>query len=115
MEDIVSQDHADAVIADEFLADDEGLREAVRRRLLGVCEADAVVRAVAQQAPEGREVCRSRDDQNVPDAGLHEDGDGILDHRLVEDREQLLADSFGDRIEACAASSSQYDSFHVVV
>ena len=43
MENIVSKDHADAIVSDELFADDEGLGEAVRRRLLGVCEADAVV------------------------------------------------------------------------
>ena len=52
MEYVVSKDHAHAVTADELLSDDECLRKAVRRRLLRICEAHAVVRAIAKQATE---------------------------------------------------------------
>ena len=54
MEDIVAEDKADAVVADELAADDEGLRQSVRRWLLGILEPYTQVAAVAEQTPERR-------------------------------------------------------------
>ena len=51
MENIVAQDHTDAVAADEGLTDDEGLRKTVGRRLLGIGKIDPVVGTVTQKAP----------------------------------------------------------------
>ena len=98
VEDVIAQDQADAVVADEVLPDEEGLCEAVGARLLGVGETDAVVGAVAQQTPEGRQVLRGADDQDVPDARQHQRADGVVHHRLVVDGQQLLADALRDGI-----------------
>ena len=112
VEDIVSQHQACAIVPDEVLPDEEGLRKTVGRRLLGITERHAVIAPVAQQAAEGRQVLRRGDDQDVPDAREHQGRDRIIHHRLVEDREQLLADALGNRIEAGAGAPRENDAFH---
>ena len=112
MEDVVSQDHAGGIVADEFPADDESLGQAVGRRLLGIGETDAIIGAVSQQTLEAGQVVRRGDDQDILDTGQHEHGDRIVDHRLVIDGKELLGNSFGNGIEAGTASAGKNDSFH---
>jgi hypothetical protein len=50
---------------DEVPADDEGLREALGLRLHGVLDADAELRAVAEQALEAVLILGRRDDQDL--------------------------------------------------
>ena len=112
VEEVVAEHETDAVIADEVLADQEGLSQAVGAGLLGVLESHAIVAAVAEEPTEGGQVLRGGDNQDVPDPGLHEDGNRVVDHRLVEDGQELLAHAFGDWIEAGAAAAGENDSFH---
>ena len=70
----------------------------VRVRLHRVGQADAELAPVAEQALETRRVLRRGDDENIAYSGQHQDGDGVVNHRLVVDRQQLFADSFGDRV-----------------
>ena len=102
VEDVVAQDEAGAIVADELLPDDEGLRQTVGTGLLGILETHAVVGAVAQEALEPRQVVGGADDEDVADAGQHQRGDRIIDHGLVIDGEQLLAHALGDGVKACA-------------
>ena len=90
VEDVVSEHERARLAGDELLADGEGLRQAVRRGLLGVGQVHAVARAVPEQALEVRQVGRRGDDQDVPDARQHESGQRVVDHGLVVDRQQLL-------------------------
>ena len=53
-----------------------------------------------------------RDDQDVPDAREHQRGERVVDHRLVVDRHQLLADALGDRVQSRAGAAGQDDSAH---
>ena len=59
-----------------------------------------------------RKIVWCGDDENLSDASQHQHRDGVIHHRFVEDREELFAHSFGDGIEARAATSCQNDSFH---
>ena len=49
---------------------------------MDVCSSDL-------QTPERRLIFGRGDDEDLPDAREHQHGDGIVDHRLVVDREQL--------------------------
>lgn len=69
---LVAQHQTHRIVADELLADQERLRQSVGRGLLGIGEPHAVVRTVAQQAAEGRQVGGGRDDEYVADAGEHQ-------------------------------------------
>lgn len=98
VEDVVTEYETGGVFAYEVLADDEGLGESIGGGLFGVAEADSVVAAVTEEALEAGEVLRGRDDEYVAYSGKHEGRDGIIDHRLVEDGEELFAYALGNRI-----------------
>ena len=115
VEDVVAQDQACCIVAYELAPDDEGLGQSVGRWLLGVAKIDAVVRTIAQQAAEGGQVVGRRDHEDVADASLHQHRDGVIDHRFIEDRQQLFRHTFRDGVEACAGAAGQYYSFHTSV
>ncbi len=112
IENIVAEGERHAVAADELATDEKGLGEASRMRLDGVGDPDAEGRPVPQQAFEARHVVRRRDEQDVADAGEHEARQRVVDHRLVVDRQQLLRDGPGDRVEPRTGASGENDAFH---
>ena len=59
-------------------------------------------------------VVRGGDHQDVPDPGQHQRGQRVVDHRLVVDRHELLADAEGDRVQPGAGAAGQDDSAHGV-
>ena len=95
-EDVVAQHERAGPAGDEFLADQKGLGQALGARLLPIRESQAELRPVAEKVPEPGQVLGRADDQNIPDAGHHQDGKRVIDHRLVIDRQKLLADDPGD-------------------
>ena len=113
VEDVVAQHQGARLAGDELLADGEGLRQAVRRGLLGVGEVHAVARAVPEQALEVGQVGRGGDDQDVPDARQHEGAERIVDHGLVVDRQQLLGGHERERVQARAGPTGEDDAFHI--
>ena len=112
MEDVVAEHEAGAVVTDEFLADDEGLRKAVRRRLFRIVETDAVILPVPEQPLESRQVPGGGDDQDIPDPCLHEDGNRIVNHRFVVNREQLFADALRNGVKPRAGAAGENNAFH---
>ncbi len=112
VEDVVAEHQGAGLASREPLADEEGLGQAVGAGLHGVGQVHAVVRAVAQQALEVRQVGGRGDDQDVADAGHHEDGQRVVDHRLVVDRQQLLAGDGSERVQARARAAREDDALH---
>ena len=98
VEDVVAEDQADRILSDELLPDQKGLGQSVGRGLLGVAHPHAEIGPVAQQALESREVRGGRDQQDVADPGQHQHRNGVVDHRLVVNREELFAHALGDGI-----------------
>jgi len=98
VEDVVAKDEADIVLADKLLADAKRLREPGRACLDGIFELDPEAGTVAQHVSVGRLVSGSSDDKDVPDASEHQHRQGVVDHRLVIDRQQLLGHPESDRI-----------------
>ena len=94
----------------KFAADEKRLRDAFGLGLHGVLEIDAEARSVAEEFCEARRVLRGGDDQDVANPGQHQRGQRIVDHRLVVDRQQALADRMGDGIEARARASGEDDA-----
>ncbi len=88
--DVVAEHHGNGIISDELLADDEGLRQSVRAWLYLVGKLYTELMAVAEQSLETRGVLRGGDDQDITDACVHQNGQRIVDHRLVIDREKLF-------------------------
>ena len=109
VEDVVAEDEGDGIVADEFAADDEGLGETFGLGLDRVLEVEAEVFTVAEEALEAPDVVGCGDDEDVAQAGEHEGGEGIVDHRLVVDGEHLLADSEGHGVQAGSGPSGEDD------
>jgi len=85
VENIVAEDEAGAVAGEELLTEEKGLGQAVGFGLDLVAEADAELRAVAEQLLEARQILGGGDEQNLAQAGQHQGREGIIDHRLVVD------------------------------
>jgi hypothetical protein len=73
---------------------------------------DAELVPVSEQDFEAGEILRGGDDQDVPDSGVHQNGNGIIDHRLVIDREKLFGCDHCQRIEPGAGAAGEYYAFH---
>lgn len=112
VKDVVAEHEGARLAGDEVLADGEGLRQAVRARLLGVGEVHAVARAVPEQALEVGQVGRGGDDQDVANARQHEGGQRVVDHGLVVDRQKLLGGHERERVQARAGTAGEDDAFH---
>src|SRR6478735_1804847 len=100
IKDIVAQNQAHRVGTDELTANDEGLGQAVRRRLHGIAEAHAELFTGAQKELETWQILWGGNDQHVPDAGQHQHRQRVVDHRLVVDGQKLLGDDPRQRIES---------------
>ena len=107
VEDVVAQHEAARLAAHERLAQPVGVGEALGPGLRGVLEREAEPRAVAQQPLERRLVVRRGDDQDLPDPGQHQHRQRVVDHRLVVDRQQLLGDRRGQRMQPRARPAGE--------
>ena len=67
--------------------------------LLGIRKAEPPAFAVSKKPLKTWQVMRRRDDQDFTDAGKHQCRQRIIDHRLVVDRDQLLAHSPSNRMQ----------------
>ena len=109
-EDVVAQHHGRRRAGQEILGQQIGLRQTVRRGLDDVFEPHPPLAAVAQGALELLLVDRGGDHRDLADPGQHQHRDREIDHRLVVDRQQLLRDAPGDRIEPRARAARQNDA-----
>ncbi len=112
VEDVVAEGQRHVVVADEVLADEERLRQPVRRGLVGVVDHEPPLGSVAEEASESGGVLRRRDDQDLPDPRLNERGQRVVDHRLVVDRHELLRDALRDRIQPRPGAAGEDDALH---
>ena len=112
VEDVVAQDHGAAVVANELLAQDKRLGQAVGAGLDLVLQMQAVLAAVTQQRLKARGVGRGGDDQNVLNARQHQGRQRIVDHRLVIDGQQLFGCDHRQRVKSGAGAAGQDNTFH---
>jgi len=80
--------------------------------LFGIAQSDAERRSVAQKVAEPGQVRRRGDHQDVAYARKHQHAEGIVDHRLVEDRQHLFGNGEGGGVQARAASPGKDDPLH---
>ena len=113
IEDVVTEDQRDGVVADEITADNERFGKAVGLGLFGIRYGKAGLTAVAEPGLKRGHVPRRRDDQDFPNSGYHQDAERVIDHRLVIDRQQLLRNGDCNRIQPGAASASKNNTFQV--
>ena len=109
VEDVVAEDERGAGAPEELAADDERLGEPLGPRLLGIGERHAKSAPVAEETLEVGQVVRRRDQEDVANPGQHQRREGIINHRLVVDREQLLRDRQRHRVEPRAGPTGKHD------
>ena len=108
VEKVVAEDEGRGFGAGEeagVAGDVEGLGEAVGAGLLGVGELEAEVGAVAEQFFKEREIGGGGDDEDLANAGEHQDRQRVIDHRFIVNRHELLGDGDGEGPEARAGAS----------
>jgi hypothetical protein len=106
VEDVVAEHQRTRFAGDELLADQQRVRDAARRCLLGVRQPDPPLGSV--------QIVGRRDHEDVPDAGEEQRRQRVVDHRLVEHRKQVLRDRACERIQPRAAPTGQDDAFHAI-
>ncbi|MNV81448.1 hypothetical protein D3C71_1751150 [compost metagenome] len=102
VEDVIAQYQRTGVRTDELFTQNKGLCQPVRTWLYLVLQVQAPLAAITQQLLKTGGILRRADDQNIANTGQHQGTERIVDHRLVIDRQQLLAHRHGDRIETGA-------------
>ncbi len=112
VENVVAEDEGDLVATNKVFTDDKGLGESVRDGLFGVGEVTAQFRSVSEEALKAREVVGRGDDEYVPDSSQHKDGERVIDHRLVPNRDKLFAHREGDGVKPGAGAAGENDTFH---
>ena len=63
---------------------------------------EEIVGSIPQKALKSRQILRSGNDENITNTRQHENRDGIINHRFIENGKQLLGNSFRDRIKPSA-------------
>src|ERR1700731_1369027 len=71
--------------------------------------------AVPEQLLKAWRICRGGYDKDVLDPSQHQHADGVIDHRFVIDRQQLLGNGMGNRIQARTRTACQNDAFALLV
>ena len=113
IEDVIAENQCRRCTAEEFLADQECLCEAVRRWLHFVGQRQTPLRTIAEQFAKQRRVVRCRDNENLANARQHEGGERVIHHRLIVDRQQLFGNHLGHRVEPGTRSAGQNDAFAI--
>ena len=111
-EDVIAQDHRRRVPGDEVLPDEKRLCQSVRAGLLRVAEPDSERGPVPKKELEARKVLGRGDDQDVPNARRHQDGERIVNHGLVKDGKELLRRDPRERVEPRPRAPGQDNPLH---
>ena len=97
---------------DKLFPDHKRLRQPVRLGLNGIVKRAAKPPAVAQQLFKLRQVMGRGNDENFANARQHQDTERVVDHRLVVDRHELLADGQRQRMQPCPGAARENNTLH---
>ena len=112
---IVAQDYAHLIPIRKVFGETERLRDATFAFLIGVVQVlEAEALSIAEQTQKVARVAPSRDQQNVGDPRVDQGLNGIVDHRLVVDGQQMFIGDFGERKQPAAGAACEDDAFHDV-
>jgi hypothetical protein len=106
---VVSQNQGHPIARDEFAIEQESLRQSPRVRLDTVGDLQAQTLARPQQTLEATDVLGGGDQQDLTDSRQHQGRQRVVDHGLVIDRQQLLADRPGHRVQPGPRATRQDD------
>ncbi len=107
--DIIAQYQRAGRISHEIAPDKECLRDPSRVRLHGVANPYSPLVAIAQELLEERLVLRCGDGENIGDPRQQQCRQRVVDHRLVVNRHELLADDMREGVEPGSRTARQDD------
>ena len=107
---VVTQDDADAPSVGKVFGQPQGIGNAAFAFLIGVVEVlQAEFPAVGEQPQEVARIAPARHHQDLTNARIHERLDGVIDHGLVVNRQQVLIGDLGQREHSAARAAGQND------
>ena len=112
VEDIVTEHECYGVVANKVGAQNKCLCQTIRGGLHLVFEINTETGAVTEQSLELLLVGRSGNNQNIADTRQHESGQRVVNHRLVIDRSELLANTLSDRVQTASGTAGKNNSLH---
>lgn len=92
-ENIITENQVRMASPDKICCKEKGLRYAFRFFLNDIFKRTSPLTAVSEKLAILPHIVWSRNDGNFTDAGQHEHRQRIINHRLVVDRQKLLADA----------------------
>ena len=113
VEDVVAERQRDRRLPNKITAYQERLGEPFGTLLYCVVDVQAEMAAVLEEPPESVDVRWRRDQQDFPDPRQHERRQRVVDHRLVVNREKLLGNNKGQRVEAGAGPAGKENPLHL--
>ena len=108
---VVTQHQSTRGTIEELFPNQKGLRQSIRTGLNCIFKLQPPLTAITQQLFKARCVLWGTDDQNFTNSRQHQSAQRVIDHGLVIDRQQLLADSQRRRVQACARTAGQNNAF----
>ena len=112
VEEVVTEYQGTGVAAGEIGPYDKGVGYALGPVLDCVFDAQPEPLAVAKELAVEVDVFGTGDDEDLADIGQHEHRERVVDHRLVEDRQELFGDRYGQGVEARALAAGEDDALH---
>src|SRR5271170_2363231 len=109
---VVAEGERDPIAANKAASDDKSFGEAARGVLRGKAYGYSEHGSVTEETAEQGLVLRRRNDENVSYPRHHQRRQRVVDHRFVVDRQQLLGEGYGERIESCSRAAGEDDPFH---
>src|SRR5262249_10317710 len=104
---IIAEHKRTRALTNEIRSDQKCLRKSFWLWLYRVAKSDTPLAPVTQQPLKLSAIIRRRDNKDVANTSKHQRRQRIIDHRFVENRQQLLADTAGYRIEPCSTAAGQ--------
>src|SRR3954468_16015658 len=90
IEKIVAEDQRAWLTGDKLLSDNQRLGYPFGTRLSRIFDLQTQAAPITKERAIEVEMCRSRNDQDLSNIGQHEHREWVVDHRLIEDRQNLF-------------------------
>ena len=111
-QDVVAEDAAERVVADEVPGEPDRVGDAERAALVAIGQVEPEMGAVGQQLDDVADALAADDDHHLADPHPGERLDRVVDHRPVVDRQEVLVRDDRQREEPRRRPAGEDDALH---
>lgn len=111
VKDVIPQNQRHWGRADKIFADNERLGQAIGRGLDRIRDTDSELASVSEESLKSGLIFGRGNNQDIAYPRQHQDGHGVVDHRFIVDRQKLLGNPEGHRMQPRTRTAGQDDSF----